>query len=54
MSVSATIEADGQSFELPTSPVEVPEAIAEASTYQCDASTLTVNTDEFTFTLDRA
>jgi hypothetical protein len=52
--VSARVEADGQSFELPNSPVQVPEAIAESSPYECDSDTLTVNTGEFTFVLDRA
>lgn len=52
--VSASVEADGQTFELPSSPVQVPEAIAESSSYQCDSDTLTVTTDEFTFELDRA
>ncbi|MGD2042878.1 MAG: hypothetical protein PVJ28_04450 [Acidimicrobiia bacterium] len=52
--VSASVEADGQTFELPNSPVEVPEAIAESSSYQCDSDTLTVTTGEFTFQLDRA
>ncbi|MFZ0013352.1 MAG: hypothetical protein WAL25_04470 [Acidimicrobiia bacterium] len=52
--VSARVEADGQSFELPTSPVQVPEAIAESSPYQCDSDTLSVNTGEFMFVLDRA
>lgn len=52
--VSATVESEGQTFELPNSPVEVPEAIAESSPYQCDADTLTVTTDEITFELDRA
>jgi hypothetical protein len=52
--VSARVEADGQSFELPNSPVQVPEAIAESSPYECDSDTLAVNTGEFTFVLDRA
>lgn len=52
--VSASVESDGQTFELPSSPVEIPEAIAESSSYQCDADTLTVTTDEATFVLDRA
>lgn len=52
--VSASVEADGQTFEMPNSPVEPPEAIAESSSYQCDSDTLTVTTDEITFELDRA
>ena len=52
--VSARVEADGQTFELPNSPVPVPEAIAESSSYECDSDTLTVTTDEATFQLDRA
>lgn len=52
--VSASVESDGQTFELPNSPVEVPEAIAESSSYQCDSDTLTVTTDEVTFVMDRA
>jgi hypothetical protein len=52
--VSARVEADGQTFELPNSPVQVPEAIAESSSYQCDSDTLTLTNDEATFQLDRA
>jgi hypothetical protein len=51
--VSATVEADGQTLQLPNSPVPVPEAIVESSRYECDSDTLTVTTDEFTFELDR-
>jgi hypothetical protein len=52
--VSARVEAGGQSFDLPNSPVQVPEAIAESSPYQCDSDTLSINTGEFTFVLDRS
>jgi hypothetical protein len=52
--VSATVEADGQSLQLPNSPVPVPEAIVESTNYECDSDTLTVTTDEATFVLDRA
>lgn len=52
--VSASVEADGQTLELPNSPVQVPEAIAESTSYECDSDTLSVTTEEFTFELDRA
>lgn len=52
--VSAQVVADGQTIDLPNSPVPVPEAIAESSSYDCDSDTLTVTTEEVTFELDRA
>lgn len=54
VNVSARVEADGQTIELPNSPVEVPDTIAEASSYQCDSDTLSVTTEEITFVLERA
>lgn len=52
--VTARAEVDGQTINLPNSPVAVPETIAQASAYECSSSTLTVTTDDIAFALDRA
>ena len=52
--VSAQAEVDGQVLDIPNSPVDVPEAIAESSNYTCDGDTLTVTTQDISFNLERA
>lgn len=54
ISVSATVEADGQEFELPEAPVPIPEAMQTDSTYTCDDDTLTVTTEDVTTVMTRA
>lgn len=52
--VTAQVEVDGETFVLPETPVDVPDAIAEESSYSCDSNTLTVTTSDITFVLERA
>lgn len=54
LSVSATVEADGQEFELPDAPVPIPEAMQTDSAYTCDDETLTVTTEDVTTVMNRA
>jgi hypothetical protein len=52
--VSATVEADGQSIDIPSSPVEVPDTIASDSEYSCEEDVLTVVNDGFTSVMNRS
>lgn len=54
LSVSATVEADGQSIDIPSSPVEVPDTIASDSEYSCEGDVLTVVNDGFTSVMNRS
>jgi hypothetical protein len=54
VNVSSTAEVDGQVIEIPSSPVDVPDAVAEASAYTCDGDVLTVTTEDVAITLNRA
>lgn len=54
MSVSVTVEADGQTFTLGDSPVDIPDVITSASQYACDGDMLTVTSDGVEFVLARA
>lgn len=54
VTVSSTAEVDGQVIELPQSPVDVPDAVAEDSAYTCNGDVLTVTTDGVAITLNRA
>lgn len=51
--VSSTAEVDGQVIEIPESPVDVPDAVAEDSAYTCNGDVLTVTTDDVAITLNR-
>jgi hypothetical protein len=53
VNVSTTAEVDGQVIELPDSPVDVPDAVAEDSAYTCDGDVLTVTTEDVAITLNR-
>ncbi|HUG32420.1 MAG TPA: lipocalin family protein [Acidimicrobiia bacterium] len=54
ISAAATVEADGQEFELPEAPVPIPEAMQTDSVYTCDDDTLTVTTEDVTTVMNRA
>ncbi len=54
VTVDASASFDGQTINLPESPVDVPDAIAESSTYTCNDDQLAVTTEGVTITLDRA
>ncbi len=54
VSVLATVEADGQQFELPEAPVPIPEAMQTDSTYICDGDTLAITTEDVTTVMTRA
>lgn len=54
VSVSATIEADGQQFELPEAPVPIPEAMQTDSSYVCDEDSLRVTTEDVTTVMSRS
>ena len=51
--VTAALTSGGVTTVLPTSPIELPEAIAADSQYECDEDTLTVTTDDNTVVLRR-
>ena len=52
--VVATLTSGGVSTVLPTSPIQLPEAIATDSQYECDSETLSVTTDGNTAVLRRS
>jgi hypothetical protein len=54
VSVSATVEADGQQFELPEAPVPIPEAMQTDSSYVCDGDTLRITTEDVTTVMRRS
>jgi hypothetical protein len=54
VSVSATVEADGQQFELPEAPVPIPEAMQTDSSYVCDGDTLRITTEDVTTVMTRS
>ena len=54
MSVSVTVEADGQVFTLADSPINVPDVITSATPYSCAVDMLTVTSDGVEFVLTRA
>jgi hypothetical protein len=54
VSVSATVEADGQQFELPEAPVPIPEAMQTDSSYVCDGDTLRLTTEDVTTVMRRS
>jgi hypothetical protein len=51
--VSTTAEVNGQVIEMPDSPVDVPDAVAEDSAYTCNGDVLTVTTEDVAITLNR-
>jgi hypothetical protein len=51
--VSTTAEVDGQVINMPDSPVDVPDAVAEDSAYTCGGDVLTVTTEDVEITLNR-
>lgn len=54
VTASSTAEVDGQTIQIPESPVEVPDAIAEESAYTCAGDVLMVTTEDVVITLNRA
>ena len=54
MSVSVTVEADGQVFTLSDSPINIPDVITSATPYSCAGDMLTVTSDGVEFVLTRA
>lgn len=54
VTTSSTVEFDGQTIQVPESPVDVPEALAESSSYTCNDNTLAVTTEGITIEMTRA
>jgi RNase P/RNase MRP subunit p29 len=48
------VEVDGQLVTMPQSPVGVPDAIAESSTYMCNGDLLSVQSGDVEFMMNRA